>query len=45
MLFGSRARGDGWQGGTFALPPGSWRVTVHGDGVSPVSDLAVVAEA
>ena len=39
------ARGDGWQGGTFALPPGSWRVTVHGDGVSPVSDLAVVAEA
>lgn len=39
------ARGDGWQVGEFALPPGTWRVTVHGDGVSPVSDLLVVAEA
>lgn len=38
------ARGDGWQGGSFALPAGTWRVTVHGDGATPVSDLVVVAE-
>lgn len=39
------ARGEGWMSGDFALPPGTWRVTVHGDGVAPVSDLVVVAEA
>lgn len=39
------ARGDGWQAGEFLLSPGTWRVTVHGDGVAPVSDLVVVAEA
>jgi pimeloyl-ACP methyl ester carboxylesterase len=39
------ARGDGWMSGEFTLPPGTWRVTVHGDGVAAVSDLVVVAEA
>ena len=29
----------------FELPPGIWRVTAHGDGASPVSDLVVVAQA
>lgn len=38
------ARGEGWMSGEFALPPGTWRVTVHGDGVAPVTDLVVVAE-
>lgn len=38
------ARGNGWQGGEFGLAPGTWRITVHGDGVAPVSDLVVVAE-
>lgn len=35
----------GWQGGEFSLPAGGWRVTVHADGVAPVSDLVVVAQA
>jgi pimeloyl-ACP methyl ester carboxylesterase len=38
-------RGEGWMAGEFKLPPGTWRVTVHGSGVAPVSDLVVVAEA
>lgn len=37
------ARDDGASTGEFALPPGTWRATVHGDGVAPVSDLVVVA--
>ncbi len=36
-------RGDGWSTGEFALPAGTWRVIVHGDGVEPVTDLVVVA--
>ena len=38
------ARGEGWMSGEFTLPPGTWRITVHGDGVAPVTDLVVVAE-
>jgi Lecithin:cholesterol acyltransferase len=34
-----------WQFGEFSLAPGVWRVTAHGEGASPVSDLVVVAEA
>lgn len=34
-----------WQSAEFALAPGVWRVTAHGDGASPVSDLVVVAQA
>lgn len=32
-----------WQAGEFALAPGVWRVTVHAEGATPVSDLVVVA--
>lgn len=34
-----------WQSGEFALAPGVWRVTAHGEGATPVSDLVVVASA
>jgi pimeloyl-ACP methyl ester carboxylesterase len=34
-----------WQSAELALAPGIWRVTAHGDGASPVSDLVVVAQA
>ncbi len=33
----------GWQQGAFDLAPGVWRVTVHAEGATPVSDLVVVA--
>lgn len=33
----------GWQSGEFSLPPGLWRVTAHGEGATPVSELVVVA--
>jgi pimeloyl-ACP methyl ester carboxylesterase len=36
-------RGTGWSHGEFALPAGTWRVSVHGEGVAPVSDLVLVA--
>ena len=32
-----------WQAGEFTLAPGVWRVTVHAEGATPVSDLVVVA--
>lgn len=32
-----------WQSAEFELAPGVWRVTAHGEGASPVSDLVVVA--
>ena len=32
-----------WQAGEFRLAPGVWRVTVHAEGATPVSDLVVVA--
>ena len=35
----------GWQQGAFDLAPGVWRVTAHAEGVTPVSDLVVVAAA
>ena len=33
----------GWQAAEFDLTPGVWRVTVHAEGATPVTDLAVVA--
>ncbi|RYF75081.1 MAG: hypothetical protein EOO29_24375 [Comamonadaceae bacterium] len=33
-----------WQSGEFALAPGVWRVTAHGEGVTPVHELVVVAQ-
>jgi hypothetical protein len=38
----SRAAG-GWQQESFQLASGVWRISVGGEGVAPVSDLAVVA--
>jgi hypothetical protein len=35
----------GWRSGAFRIAPGTWRVTAHADGASPVSDLVVVAAA
>lgn len=34
----------GWQSGQFDLAPGTWRVTVHAEGATPVNELAVVAQ-
>ncbi|MPZ45449.1 MAG: hypothetical protein GEV05_19070 [Betaproteobacteria bacterium] len=33
----------GWRSGAFNLAPGTWRVTAHAQGATPVSDLVVVA--
>ena len=34
-----------WREAALALPPGTWRVRIESEGLTPVTDLAVVAEA
>ena len=33
-----------WRAAEFDLPPGTWRVRIESEGLTPVTDLAVVAE-